>query len=107
MTSNVDFRGILPGKEGRTLALVTDLSEPGNPRYVVSDEGRLLCDNQDGTFTDLNFSGNLFVTPEDQEAEGFWEWWLLFDKQGNFTEATEIPDYAFYTSGHPGTVRDS
>ncbi|WP_025902250.1 hypothetical protein [Tatumella sp. UCD-D_suzukii] len=105
MTSDIEYNGILPGKEeGRTLMLVTDLTEQGNPRYIVSDQGRLLRENQDGTLTDTNFSGNLFITPKDQETEGAWDWWLIFEN-GNFTEATEIPDYAFYTSGHPGTCR--
>lgn len=108
MTSHVEYHGVLPGKEeGCTVPLVTDLSEPGNPRYVVSDKGRLLRENQDGTFTDLNFSGRLYVIPVNQQTDGYWNWWLHFDRQGNFTEATEVPEYAFYTSGRPGTLRDN
>lgn len=59
------------------------------PFYVVSEEGRLLKDNQDGTYTDLNFTGKFYVNCEDKDCNAYW---FSFDVTGNLFETNLIPN---------------
>ncbi|HAJ7130525.1 hypothetical protein [Raoultella terrigena] len=59
------------------------------PFYVVSEEGRLLKDNQDGSYTDLNFTGKLYVNCEDKDYNAYW---FSFDETGNLYEISLILD---------------
>lgn len=60
--------------------------------YEISDEGRLLRDNEDGTYTDMKFNGQLYV------SSGYSDYYMDFDSSGLLVEVRDVPDYANYCS---------
>ncbi|CQE12764.1 Uncharacterised protein [Yersinia intermedia] len=71
--------------------------------YEISEEGRLLKDNEDGSFTDMNFSGELLV----DTLHGFSSYFMIFNENGFLAEVNEVPEYAYYSSdiSRPDTKR--
>lgn len=92
--NHVKYNKSLPGNvpEDEIINLITKDLEFGCLFYEISDTGRLLRDNEDGTYTDVNFTGQLYVYSQ----QGYREYFMNFNNNGTLEEVTEVPDYAHY-----------
>ena len=80
--------------ENGSVNLVTKDLEPGRLFYEISSTDRLVRDNEDGTYTDMNFTGQLYVFAEQRGNEYFME----FCEDGYLRAVNVVPDYAHYSS---------
>ncbi|MBC3214777.1 hypothetical protein [Serratia fonticola] len=91
--NHIKYDKPLPGNDdNEKIELITKDLEFGCLFYEISDTGRLLRDNEDGTFTDMNFKGQLYVYAE----QGAREYFMFFNDTGTLDDVTEVPDYAHY-----------
>lgn len=91
--NHIKYEKCLPDSDANEKnELVTKDLEFGCLFYEISDTGRLLRDNEDGTFTDMNFIGQLYVYSEN----GFREYFMNFNDNGTLVDVTVVPDYAHY-----------
>jgi len=89
------YSGPLPDNpDNNLIQLVTKDLEPGRMFYEITEAGRLVRDNEDGTYTDMNFTGQLYVFAEHRSNEYLME----FSEAGCLNEVNIVPDYAHYCS---------
>lgn len=80
--------------DNESVKLVTKDLEPGRLFYEISTTDRLVRDNEDGTYTDMNFTGQLYVFAE-QRGNGYF---MVFNEAGFLSEVNVVPYYALYCS---------
>lgn len=54
--------------------------------YEITKEGRLVRDNEDGTFTEMEYTGELYVNT----YIGYRSYFLTFDENGFLSEVNEV-----------------
>jgi hypothetical protein len=89
--SHVKYDKPLP--DGANVELITNDLEFGHLFYEISSDGRLLDRNDDGTFTDVNYTGSLHVYSHGGEYR---DYIMSFDEDGNLMEVICASDYMLY-----------
>lgn len=82
--SHVKYDKSLP--DGKRVELITNDLVFGNLFYEISETGRLLLNNENGSFTDVNYTGRLFVYTYGGEFQGYF---MDFDKNGTLQKVTQ------------------
>lgn len=83
--NNIEYK-VQPLPKGATCKLFcTKDLDFGCLFYEVSENGRLLRDNEDGSFTDMNFTGKLYVNCQDKEYNAYW---FTFNETGSLSDVS-------------------
>ncbi|MBK5145581.1 hypothetical protein I2494_18030 [Budviciaceae bacterium BWR-B9] len=70
LINHIDYAGVMP--DGRkSEGLYTKSLDFGCSFYCISDDNRLLVENDDGTYTDINYDGVLDVYIDDSECHQY------------------------------------